>query len=227
MNQSATIRLFLPLGDPKRLRTAELSNWSGKAIAAPRTDLDLLLQREELSKPGVYFLLGEDPATGNGMAYIGEAEAVADRLKQHKAKEFWSAAIAFVSKDENLTKSHIRYMEGRLIEIATDVARYKLQNSQGSGAKLPESDMNEMEVFLERVSQLLPVLGSELLSPIAVKNETGPAEPRYTCSMKGAFAKGERTANGFAVFKGSTAVTQLRESVYKNGLGSFRCARNY
>jgi len=217
MNQSATIKLFLPLGDPKRLRTAELSNWSGKAIAAPRTDLDLLLQREELSKPGVYFLLGADPETGKSMAYIGEAEAVADRLKQHKVKEFWSSAIAFVSKDENLTKSHIRYLEGRLIETAKEVARYKLQNSQGSGAKLPESDLNDMEVFLERVSQLLPVLGSELLSPVTVKKESGPVEPRYTCSMKGALARGERTPNGFAVFKGSTAATQLRASVQKNG----------
>ena len=42
---SATIKLFLPHGDPRRLRTAEISNWSGKSVAAPRTDLDEGLAR--------------------------------------------------------------------------------------------------------------------------------------------------------------------------------------
>jgi hypothetical protein len=40
---SATIKLFLLRGDAKSLRTGEISNWSGKAIAAPRTELDELL----------------------------------------------------------------------------------------------------------------------------------------------------------------------------------------
>jgi hypothetical protein len=30
---SATIKIFLVQGDPKRLRIAELSNWTGKAVA--------------------------------------------------------------------------------------------------------------------------------------------------------------------------------------------------
>ena len=49
---SATIKLFLPRGDAKSLRTAEISNWTGKAVAAPRTELDELLAREELDKDG-------------------------------------------------------------------------------------------------------------------------------------------------------------------------------
>ena len=58
---SATIKLFLPRGDAKSLRTAEISNWTGKAVAAPRTELDELLAREELDKAGVYILIGSDP----------------------------------------------------------------------------------------------------------------------------------------------------------------------
>src|SRR5258708_37433213 len=83
---SATIKLFLPRGDAKSLRTAEISNWTGKAIAAPRTELDDLLLREELDKAGVYILSGVDPLSGSPLAYIGEAEVVRERLKQHKAK---------------------------------------------------------------------------------------------------------------------------------------------
>jgi len=78
------------------------------AIAAPRTDLDDLLLREELDKAGVYILTGADPLSGSPRAYIGEAEIIRERLKQHKSKEFWTSAVVFVSKDENLTKGHVR-----------------------------------------------------------------------------------------------------------------------
>jgi hypothetical protein len=88
---SATIKLFLPRGDAKSLRTAEISNWSGKAIAAPRTELDELLAREELHSAGVYILIGTDPQTDKPRAYIGEAEIISDRLRQHKTKE-WNSA---------------------------------------------------------------------------------------------------------------------------------------
>jgi len=104
---SATIKLFLPRGDAKSLRTAEISNWTGKAVAAPRTEIDELLAREELDKAGVYILIGSDPLTNAPRAYIGEAEVIRDRLRQHKSKEFWVSAIVFVSKDENLTKAHV------------------------------------------------------------------------------------------------------------------------
>lgn len=63
------------------------------------------------------------------MAYIGEAEVIRDRLKQHKAKDFWNAVVIFVSKDENLTKAHIRYLESRLLLEAKKVGRYRLENA--------------------------------------------------------------------------------------------------
>lgn len=217
MKKSATIKLFLPFGDAKGVRTGEISNWSGKAVAAPRSELEYFLAREELGKPGVYFLLGVDPDSGKAMAYIGEAESVTDRVKQHKAKDFWNSVVAFVSKDENLTKSHIRYLEGRLIQLASSVGRYVVTNSQGSGAKLPESDLNDMEVFLERIAQLLPVLGSELLTPVVAAPSAQEPQAALTCKMKGATATGIRTPNGFVVFKGSTAVKQLRESAKTSG----------
>ncbi len=217
MNPSATIKMFLPHGDATRVRTAEISNWTGKAVAAPRTDLALFLAREELSRPGVYLLLGIDPTDGERTAYIGEAEVVSDRIKQQKAKEFWSSAIAFVSKDENLTKAHIRFLEGKLIEIAEKIGRYKLENSKASGSALPESDQSDMEVFLERIKQLLPVLGSELLTPIVDTTRAADKSSILYTKIKNAKASGERTAGGFVVFKGSTAVTTLRRSVEKQG----------
>lgn len=212
MRNSATIKLFLPYGDPKRLRTAEVSNWTGKALAAPRTELDELLRREELDRSGVYFLLGNDTKTGSPLAYIGEAEVIRERLKQHRSKEFWVSVVIFGSKDENLTKAHIRYLEARLIEESKAVGRYDLENTNMTGAKLPESDREDMEVFLARIRQVLPILGSDILTPI-----TGSHAPESTgellyCEIKGASAKGRRTETGFVVFADSTAVLRERPS---------------
>jgi uncharacterized protein DUF4357 len=207
---SATIKLFLPRGDAKSLRTAEISNWSGKAIAAPRTELDELLAREELGKPGIYILIGSDPQTNAPRAYIGEAEIIRERLKQHKTNEFWVAAIIFVSKDENLTKAHVRYLEGRLLTEATQVGRFKLEQNQAGGSKLPESDREDMEVFLSCIRQLLPVLGSDILAPVA--HAKTQSDGLLFCRIKGAEARGQRTPDGFIVFEGSTAVLQERPS---------------
>jgi hypothetical protein len=209
---SATIKLFLPGGDAKGLRTAEIMNWTGFAIAAPRTELDQLLQRDELDKAGIYILTGTDPLSGSPRAYIGEAEVIRDRLKQHKSKEFWISAIMFVSKDENLTKAHVRYLESRLLTEATQAGRFTLEQNQAGGSKLPESDRADMEVFLSRIQQLLPVLGSDLLIPIAQASAKPPPGGVLFCRIKGAEARGQRTADGFVVFRDSTAVLEERPS---------------
>src|SRR6266480_3840173 len=80
---SATIKIFLVNGEPKRLRTAELSNWTGKAVAGPRSELDGVLAREEAAKSGVYFLSGADSDSGKSAVYVGEAESIRERLRGH------------------------------------------------------------------------------------------------------------------------------------------------
>ena len=208
--QAATIKLFLVHGSPSGLRTAELSNWSGKAIAAPRTEISELLKREELSSPGFYLLTGVDPESGDRAIYIGEAENVASRLKGHASKDFWNSATVFVSKDENLTKAHIRYLEGVLIEKANSNGNAVVMNSVSSGAKLPESDAAEMDVFLEKCLQLLPVLGvTDFNEKI---DQASESKELLYCKIKGVTATGKRTANGFIVFEGSQAVLEHRPS---------------
>ncbi len=213
--KSATIKLFLLHGDAKSLRTAEISNWTGKAIAAPRTELDELLARDEVEKAGVYILTGTDPLTNSPRVYIGEAEVIRERLKQHKAKEFWVSAIVFVSKDENLTKAHVRYLESRLITEASTINRFTLEQNQAGGSKLPESDREDMEVFLAHIRQLLPVLGSDLLTPITQLGSKTPPGGVLYCRIKDVEASGQRTVDGFIVFKGSTAVAEERTSAEK------------
>ncbi|HXT40110.1 MAG TPA: GIY-YIG nuclease family protein [Candidatus Angelobacter sp.] len=174
--------------------------------------MDGLFEREEISQAGVYFLVGTNVESNKPKAYIGEAEDVGKRLKQQREKEFWVQAILFVSKDENLTKSHIRYLEGRLIEEAGKIGRFELENDQTSGAKLPEADREDMEVFLTRISQLLPVLGCDILVPLVKAEKSKALGASLTYPIKGLIATGQRTATGFVVFKGSEATLDLRPS---------------
>ena len=209
---SATIKLFLPRGEAKSLRTAEISNWTGKAIAAPRNELDELLKRDELDRAGIYILSGTDELSGELRAYIGEAEVIRERLKQHRDKDFWVSVIVFVSKDENLTKAHVRFLENKLLEEASRIGRFKLDQNQAGGAKLPESDRHDMEVFYERIRQLLPVLNSNLLIPIAQAAALTQTSRILVCRTKDAEGRGHRTTDGFIVLNGSTAVLHERNS---------------
>ena len=212
---SATIKLFLVHGDAKRLRTAELSNWTGKAVAGPRSELDGVLAREEATKSGVYFLSGIDPESGKSALYVGEAESIRDRLRGHLDRDFWNHVIFFTSKDENLTKTHVRYLEGRLIEQAKLAGRVLVMNGQSSGSKLPESDREDMEIFLERIHQLMPVLGADVLLPIGLV-PTGHGERQILiCEIKGLKASGHLTPTGFVVLKASQAVLTERAAAHR------------
>lgn len=212
---SATIKLFLVHGDAKRLRTAELSNWTGKAVAGPRSELDGVLARDEVAKSGVYFLSGTDSESGKAAVYVGEAESIRDRLRGHLDKDWWNHVVCFISKDENLTKAHIRYLEGRLIEQAKAAGRAVVMNGQSSGAKLPESDREDMEIFLERIHQLMPVLGADALLPIGSTPTGSAQEQMLVCEIKGLRATGHLTPTGFVVLKGSQAVLKERASAHQ------------
>jgi hypothetical protein len=215
MKETATVKIFLAQGEPASVRTAEISNWTGKAVAGPRSQLDLVLQRDEAAKPGVYFLTGINSETGKPRVYIGEAEVIRSRIKNHLDRDFWKTIIFFVSKDENLTKAHIKYLEGKLIEMTKQADRFELENTNASGSHLPESDAADMDVFLGKVEQLLPVLGQEFLKPVV--KFTVPPKPSelLSCAIKKVKATGRPTENGFLVLKGSEAVLEERPSVKK------------
>lgn len=212
---TATLKIFLAFGDPKRLRTAELSNWTGKAVSGPRSEFDKVLAREESSSSGVYFLTGTDPETNKSAIYIGEAECIRDRIKSHLSKDFWNNITFFITKDENLTKAHIKYIEGRLIDVARSIERSIVMNNQSSGAKLPESDREDMEVFLEKMQQVLPVLGVEAFVQKSSVTEEKEKKDILNCNIKELKATGYLTPNGIVVLKGSQAVLQERESAKK------------
>ena len=178
--------------------------WTGQAFAAPRTELKDLLARPELDSPGIYVLHGET-ALNDPVAYIGVGKSVRNRLKNRK-EEFWNHAIVFVGTGGNLHEGNVKHLEGKLIDEAKAIGRFKIENEQPSGSPLPEHEEAAMDVFLSKMRILLPVLGCNLLVP---KTHLAKGKP-LVCRIKGLIAYGNRTAEGFVVFKGSEAVLQAR-----------------
>jgi hypothetical protein len=220
MRHPKTIKIFLMDGDPNGRMSCELSNWSGKAYKIPRIKVKDCVDRNDLANTGVYMLFGKDES-GNDQVYIGEAEEILKRLNQHLTqKDFWNEAIVFVSKDENLNKAHIKYMENRLYQIAKGVGRYEIDNvSTPTQSSISESDRAEMEEFISNIRLLVNTLGHKLFEE---KRETGikkKSEIFFIKAARGADAQGEQSAEGFVVLKGSLAagstVNSISEPVLK------------
>lgn len=200
-----SVRLFLVDGSPQGMRTAEVGNWTGLALVCPRTDLSKLAKREEVRRSGVYFLVGPSEAIGSRLKlYIGEADDVWARLQGHSGKDFWTWVIMFVSKDLNLTKAHVRWLEARLVEEAKAAKRADVENGvEPGGGRLPEADAADMETFLENVRLLLPVLGIDVLAT----DIHGLGSKSLTLELKWEDARAECVVRDgqFIVKKGSTA----------------------
>jgi hypothetical protein len=167
-----SIRVFLIDGVASGLRTAELGLSTIKALVVPRASISAATKRAEVQRTGVYILIGRDSEKpGVLKVYFGEGDAVLTRLSAHDKdadKDFWEDAVVFVSKDENLTKAHGRYLESRLIRFANDAKRCTVTNGTNppDQGKLPEADEVEMEEFITQARLLLGTLGYDLFSPI-------------------------------------------------------------
>ncbi|WP_016855849.1 GIY-YIG nuclease family protein [Halomonas smyrnensis] len=223
MTQGRSIRLFLVDGTPNGLLTAEIMNWTGHVLTGPRSKLSELVQRPECGRTGIYFLVGPDPENSlRPLVYIGESDDVATRLKQHNrpeekgGKDFWEKVCLVTSKDQNLTKAHVKYLESLLIQNAGEVGRCKLINGTAHEyIGLPESDRADMAFFMEQVRTVLPVLGLDFLRdrPMPSSTTSEPAEPKRQPSPRfvaevprfGIRALGQEIDGEFYVLEGSLA----------------------
>ena len=90
---SKTIQMYIFDGNPNGRIMCELSNWNGRIYKVSRNELSVFSQRADAENTGVYFLLGKDE-NNTDTVYIGEAEKVCTRLKQHlHDADYWSDAI--------------------------------------------------------------------------------------------------------------------------------------
>ncbi|MDQ2807624.1 MAG: GIY-YIG nuclease family protein [Chloroflexota bacterium] len=219
-----TIRIYLIDGTPQGILNAEIMNWTGKVLVAPRTQLAELAKRKEAQRTGIYVLSGADPDSPlKERVYIGESDNVFERLMQHNkddGKEFWERTVVVISKDENLTKAHVRYLESRLIQIAHQAHRSNIHNgTMPDTVYMPEPDIADMEYFLTQVQTLLPVLGFSFAVPVPTHSviinsatqvaiDSGSssslsASPIFEINAVGVHGEAQEVQGEFVVLKGS------------------------
>ncbi|MFM8939970.1 MAG: GIY-YIG nuclease family protein [Phenylobacterium sp.] len=221
MSKPRAINIFLNDGDPEGLRSAQISLSTILAIAFRKLQLKAARAAfPELDRPGVYILLGVDEAQPDqALAYIGESESVAKRLQHHASsasKGFWRETIALVSKDENLTKSHARYVEARLLAEAGANPAWKVDNTQNAAetGKLPLAERAIMDEFIDQLKILVGVLGCELFMVVAGPFTATMGETPGGASAPDAIPEFSYTGKGFS---GRLVVTLEGELVLRRG----------
>lgn len=199
-----TIQIYLPDGNPRGLKIAEITSRTVQAVLIPRSVLDEASKRPELDNVGVYLLFGSSDS--KPLVYIGEAENCLSRLKQHnKSKDFWTHAVAFVSKTHFFTKTHIKFLEWLSCEQTIKANRYTLENGNTpSKPHLSESVEADLYDNFETIQVLASTLGYPVFDLIRKPTKKEVIE----CKGKSAYAEGEYTEDGLVIFSGSTCNLQ-------------------
>ncbi len=224
------LTVFMIDGTAYGPRLSEIGNWVGKAIYCPRASVNKIIHRPEFDNPGIYCLKGDptDEAFDEKI-YIGEAENIKTRLKHHlsdPSKDF-KELIFFVSKDELLTKTQIRYLESRLVQLAIEAKTAQIDNGNSPGLPtLHEADISDMEYFLEQMKLILPVMGFKFLIQSTVKEDLAEKinskdflHEIYFIKTGSFKASMKETDQGYIVLKGSEAKKNLSNScteTYRN-----------
>ncbi|MFU8857468.1 MAG: GIY-YIG nuclease family protein [Deferrisomatales bacterium] len=212
-----SLRIFVANGDPDGLRLVERSNWNGKAVIFPRALYPAVRTRPEFQQTGVYLLLGPRTHGDGEMLYIGQCDRVRDRLENHYArKDFWTRAVFFVAGPGHLNRAHVAFLEAHLVRLARAAKRMPLENGNSpSEPSLSEADRADMEVFLQNILGMLPVLGIHAFEKATADDAPGDAVALY-CRGRGVEAKGYDTAKGFVVRSGSSAAADEVPSLKKH-----------
>ena len=195
-----TVTTYLIDSDPKGTQYSFISNKICQMFVIPRSNLAYLNEQEKLHKPAFYILIGEDEAT-KPQAYIGETENFKERVKDHDSKKaFWQKALVFVSKDEDMTKADVQYLEYRAIAEAKQSNSFVLNENKQipKVPNLPEHQRDAMDEFFEDIKFLSSFMGCNIFDISQPK-----AEHLFFTKGRGCNAKGYYNSAGFTVLKGS------------------------
>ena len=73
-SQAKTLQIFLPTGEPRGIRIAEIPTRIVQAVLIPRSELTEAKKRKELDHVAVYMLFGELEEAAKPLVYIGQTE---------------------------------------------------------------------------------------------------------------------------------------------------------
>lgn len=201
-----TMNFLIFDGNPNGLIMGELSNWNGRVYKIARNALITFAQRTDAQHTGVYFLFGRDQEMADTI-YVGEAEHLLQRLKQHiNNREEWNDCIAVISKDDHLNKAHVKHLEYDFYQLAVQANRFRVTNTNiPTCSSVSEYDEAMLKEFIDHTRLLVNTLGYKAFEEIGVS----VAHPSASGSLfiiksgRGAEGRGIPAAEGFTVLTGS------------------------
>ena len=200
-----TIQIFLPGGDPRGIRVAEITTRIVQVIEVPRSRLPDFLKMSESDQVAVYFLFGTAGDGADPKVYIGQTGDLRARLVSHnQKKEFWERALVLISRTNSLTQTHSLFLEWHCLQAAKKAGRYSDEN--GNGGSKPHTpaplEADCLEIF-ETGHALLATLGYPIFDPLAKAGASAKTEEIFYCKASEANGRGLYTQEGFVVLKGS------------------------
>ena len=207
-----SVRIFIPEGEPEGVRIIEKSNWTGKGIVFPRSRFAQVRKREEVKRTGVYVLWGPDESSHLPRAYVGQGDSLLSRLVIHfREKDFWTHAVAYISKDHSLNKAHAHYLEARMLKLAQEAKRCELDNEKNSNKpSLSDADEADAELYLADMLLCLQMVGVSFFE----KPQEPVREPQELILRgKCIEARGYEGVGEFVVRSGSLTVKEEVDSI--------------
>ena len=204
MPRPQTIQIFLPAGDPRGMRVAEITTRIVRVIEVPRSQLAEFVRTPVAQQVGVYFLMGELTEAGLPRVYIGQSGNIGTRLVQHNQyKDFWNRAMVVISLTNSMTQTHALFLEWFAIQQAAQAGRYSLENGNTGARPHPpaplEADCHEIH---ETAATLLATLGQPIFEPLTNAATFLGVKELFYCKASGSDGVGEYTTEGFVVHKG-------------------------
>lgn len=219
MSFNKTIQMCIFDGNPNGRIMCELSNWNGRVYKIARKDLNEFSNRIDCEYTGIYFLFGKDE-DNNDTVYIGEAEKMLIRLKQHlKDSNYWNDCVVVLSKDNILNKAHVKYLENKFYTLAVEAKRSSIiNNTIPTCSSISEFDESMLVEFIENAKLLVNTLGYKVFDKIDIPPTEKESNESffYISATRGAEAKGLLASDGFLVIKGSKIATNTTPSMSKN-----------
>lgn len=211
-----TIQMFIFDGDPNGRIMCELSNWNGRVYKIARRELSVFSNRKDANNTGIYFLFGKNESNKDTI-YIGEAEKVSDRLKQHlNDNNYWNDCVAVISKDNLLNKAHVKFLEHKFYKQAVESGRFEIINSSvPTLSSVSEYDEAMLEEFISNAKLLVNTLGYKAFESISLNsnNTNEDAVIFHIKAARGANATGYTVSDGFVVKKDSVIASSTTPSM--------------
>jgi predicted GIY-YIG superfamily endonuclease len=219
-----TIQIFLPGGDPRGIRIAEITTRIVQVIEVPRSLLQGFLTMEESSQVALYFLFGREGDGSDPKVYIGQTGDLRARLVSHnQKKDFWERALVLISRTNSLTQTHALFLEWYSLQAARKAGRYLDENgNSGSKPHTPAPLQADCLEIFETGRTLLATLGYPVFDPVVAVSTSAEPEEVFHCRSSGIEARGLYTSEGFVVLKGSIGRVSNQPSIVGSSTERFR-----